>query len=62
MKLAGRKKEVKLLNHLLEKDESEFVAVYGRRRVGKTFLIKNVLSSRTFSILTARRGHITGVN
>ncbi len=42
MKLAGRKKEVKLLNHLLEKDQSEFVAVYGRRRVGKTYLIRQV--------------------
>jgi len=42
MQLAGRKKEIKILNHLLEKDHSEFVAVYGRRRVGKTYLIRQV--------------------
>jgi uncharacterized protein len=45
MKIAGRKKEVKLLNGLIEKEESSFVAVYGRRRVGKTFLVRQVYSS-----------------
>ena len=38
MKLAGRKNEIKLLNDLLGKTESEFVTVYGRRRVGKAYL------------------------
>ena len=42
MRLTGRKSEIALLNSLLEKDEPEFVAVYGRRRVGKTFLIREV--------------------
>ncbi len=42
MKLAGRKAEIALLQSLLEKDEPEFVAVYGRRRVGKTFLVREV--------------------
>lgn len=37
--LIGRNKEVAELISLLEGDRSEFVAVYGRRRVGKTFLI-----------------------
>lgn len=36
--LIGRDKEVKLLQGLLEANETQFVAVYGRRRVGKTFL------------------------
>lgn len=38
--LIGRNKEVKELLSLLESDKSEFVALYGRRRVGKTFLIR----------------------
>jgi len=42
MKLSGRQKEIKLLRSLLKKEEPEFVAIYGRRRVGKTFLIREV--------------------
>lgn len=42
MKLAGREQEISLLNGLLEKSQPEFVAVYGRRRVGKTYLIRQV--------------------
>ena len=38
--LIGRKKGQKTLLSLLESEESEFVAVYGRRRVGKTFLVR----------------------
>lgn len=38
--IIGRKKERKILLDLLNSDKSEFVAVYGRRRVGKTFLIR----------------------
>ncbi len=42
MKLAGRKVEISLLESLLEKDRPEFVAVYGRRRIGKTYLVRQV--------------------
>lgn len=45
-KLIGRKKEVVLLNKLREIKKSSFVAVYGRRRVGKTFLIRQVFSNQ----------------
>ena len=38
--IIGREKEIALLRGLLEEDQSQFVAVYGRRRVGKTFLIR----------------------
>ncbi len=38
--LVGRENERKRLSDLLETDKSEFVAVYGRRRIGKTFLIR----------------------
>ena len=39
----GRKKEQQLLKEYIASDQSEFVAVYGRRRVGKTFLIQHVV-------------------
>ena len=38
--LIGRENKRKRLKDLLETDKSEFVAVYGRRRIGKTFLIR----------------------
>lgn len=38
----GRKKEIKLLTEYYHSGRTEFVAVYGRRRVGKTFLIRNL--------------------
>ncbi len=44
--LLGRKKErEKLLSHLQSRS-SEFVAVYGRRRVGKTFLVRQTFKDR----------------
>ena len=38
--LIGRQKEQQRLIEAFESEYSEFVAVYGRRRVGKTFLIR----------------------
>jgi AAA+ ATPase superfamily predicted ATPase len=38
--IIGRKKELAQLQSILESDRAELVAVYGRRRVGKTYLIK----------------------
>ncbi len=49
--LIGREKEVAQLKSLSNKDKSSFVAVYGRRRVGKTFLIRNAFPEFDF-ILT----------
>jgi uncharacterized protein len=40
--IIGRKKEIRALENLKESNKSEFLAVYGRRRVGKTYLIRNV--------------------
>jgi AAA+ ATPase superfamily predicted ATPase len=44
-KIIGRLREQELLRDLVESKKSEFIAVYGRRRVGKTYLIKNLMSS-----------------
>lgn len=40
--IIGRKKEIAELKRYYESGRAEFVAVYGRRRVGKTFLIDEV--------------------
>lgn len=38
--IIGRKKEMQHLKSIVESPKSEFLAVYGRRRVGKTFLLR----------------------
>jgi AAA+ ATPase superfamily predicted ATPase len=42
--IIGRKKEIQAIQSLKESTKSEFLAVYGRRRVGKTYLIRNVFN------------------
>lgn len=44
--MVGRKKEIEELNRLFDSSESEFVAIYGRRRVGKTFLVRETFADR----------------
>ena len=46
--IIGRKQEQKELRRLYESDESEMVVVYGRRRVGKTYLVNQVFDSIGF--------------
>ena len=38
MSIFGRKREVKKLDEFYHSNKSEFMAIYGRRRVGKTYL------------------------
>jgi uncharacterized protein len=53
--ILGRDKEKAKLKGVVSSRKSEFVAVYGRRRVGKTFLIREYFDNNfTF--------HVTGVN
>ncbi len=44
--MIGRVKEVVELENAYSERESEFVAVYGRRRVGKTYLVRETFSGR----------------
>lgn len=46
MKIAGRVQEINLLQELLQNDNAEFVAIYGRRRIGKTFLVRQVYANK----------------
>ena len=41
--LIAREEEQKILKEALEKEDAQFIAVYGRRRVGKTYLIRECL-------------------
>jgi hypothetical protein len=54
MKIIAREKEIKILKTIYESTNSEFLAVYGRRRVGKTYLIKNFFENKGIFF------HITG--
>ena len=40
----GRENEITTIKSKLLSNTSEFIAIYGKRRVGKTFLISNLLS------------------
>ena len=51
MQLIGREREREELNRLNESNQAEFVAVYGRRRVGKTYLIRTFYND-SFSFYT----------
>ncbi len=51
--LIGRENEIKRLDHAMTENEAQLIIVYGRRRVGKTFLI-NEYFDETFAF------HFTG--
>lgn len=56
--MIGRKAEIKKIQLLLSSQRSEFLAVTGRRRVGKTFLIDTVLRSHyCFSMTGIQNGN-----
>lgn len=44
--MIGRKDEIEIINKLLTSKQSEMLAIIGRRRVGKTFLIRETLKSK----------------
>ena len=51
MSMIGREREQDILIQCLESKRPEFLVVFGRRRVGKTFLIKEFFNER-FSFYT----------
>lgn len=50
--LIGRQSEQQLLEELLQSPQAELLALYGRRRVGKTFLIRSVYKEQLAFELT----------
>ena len=53
MKIVGRKSEINELDRMFRFGTPEFVAVYGRRRVGKTFLVKEFFGNVMLVVVTA---------
>ena len=45
-KMIGRKSEQSLISNYLASDKAELIAVYGRRRVGKTYLVKSTFDDQ----------------
>jgi len=52
MEIIGRKAEKQRLETLFNSDSAEFLVVYGRRRVGKTFLIRQHFQGRLAFVTT----------
>ena len=44
--IIGREYEQHIINSYLESGKAELIAVYGRRRVGKTFLVKSIFNNQ----------------
>lgn len=44
--ILGRRDEIKRLDACLARDEAQLIAVYGRRRIGKTYLINHYFDGR----------------
>ncbi len=59
--LIGREYECELLGRLLVSEQAEFLALYGRRRVGKTFLIRSYFKDTKaifFNVTGAKNGKL----
>lgn len=44
--IVGREEEIKILQGIYESQEPQFLAVYGRRRIGKTYLISEFFKNK----------------
>lgn len=55
--IIGRTDEQQRLLKALNSNEAEFIAVYGRRRVGKTFLIRNFFEDKPYHFFQASGIH-----
>jgi len=42
----NRAQEIALFESMLDSNVAEFMAIYGRRRVGKTFLVKEFFTTK----------------
>lgn len=58
-KIVGRTTEKAILNDALKTHRSELIAIYGRRRIGKTYLIRQHYSNKIiFSFSGLRNGYL----
>jgi len=57
MAISGREEELEALQEAFESENSQFLAIYGRRRVGKTYLISQFFKDKgVYFELTGRKG------
>lgn len=56
--IVGREAEIEKLENYISSRRSEFIAIYGRRRVGKTFLVKELFENR-FAFRITGKDHVT---
>ena len=57
--IIGREQEIEKLENYISSRKSEFIAIYGRRRVGKTFLVKELFENRFAFRVTGKDNVIT---
>ena len=55
--IIGRETEKNELKKYISSEQSEFVAIYGRRRVGKTFLVKELLEGKFTFRMTGKESN-----
>lgn len=55
-KIVGREDEVSILGDIFHSSKAEFVAVYGRRRIGKTYLINTFFEAQESRIYFSSTG------
>lgn len=58
--MIGRLKEIKALKKIYASKEAEFIAIYGRRRIGKTYLVREVFSKEPhyFEVVGSKEGRM----
>ena len=56
--IIGRRDEINRLKRYIGSDRSEFVAIYGRRRIGKTFLVRE-LFEENFTFRTTAKENVS---
>ena len=44
--MVGRKQEIKTLDEVMSRNQGQLVAVYGRLRIGKTYLIRKYFDNK----------------
>ena len=57
--IIGREEQMTLLENYIASSRSEFIAIYGRRRVGKTFLVKELLENQFTFRMTGKENAST---
>jgi AAA+ ATPase superfamily predicted ATPase len=55
MNFIGRKKELEILSERFKSNKAEFLIIYGRRRIGKTELIKTLVTKQHPGIILIGR-------